>query len=555
MKKLVAISILLVLLSTAAFAQFKFTVDANIWTDAVFAQQNTGQMADTDNEKGIVNIFSSSAFNGNELRPKFAYTGANFDASLRWRLDGLVTRDSGFFNQGSNPNFLTLITSSGSTRFDEYWVRGNVANGLFTGYVGNSDNWGKMGNYRFNKFGDFVKGKLDNYGVILPGAASSYIAMETRTDIVNPKRVTATIAANAEPAAGVVTATDNLKGNDNTIFGATSWNNTYAALGLNLGALSIPLVIELASVLNEAGWDLGQTDARNPNAPYSASSIGLTARVGIGKIADFITGELIYKIRGRDSNTWESANVAFPANGGSWNNELGAYVGLDLFSGFALGLGYTAAFRVDESVRVTYAITQGPQDMDNPYKSNAGGVIDYVNPVFNGISLHMGFTGIENLGIFFNSNVSFAWLRGENYNPNTPGNSGGRYVRSMLSGGAPLENTDMKESWFALHNSLGVSYQINQPVSVQLSVTNRLGIVETVEKPGKVFNTWVTDAINIGVSGKYDFANNVSFQAGLAFGYWEQTAEITGRSDEKQLESARQGRVTFAIPIQFKVAW
>jgi hypothetical protein len=237
---------------------------------------------------------------------------------------------------------------------------------------------------------------------------------------------------------------------------------------------------------------------------------------------------------------------------------------VDLFSGFKIGAGYTAAFDVIEKTRV------------DPNDSNSA-TIEIVTPVFNGISLHLNFTAVPNLAISLNNNLSFAWQRGEN-EVNT--STGGRLIVPMGYGipgwhragtlpgldsfagsfAAELDptyagnmiNTDQKDSWFALWNSLGVTYTVTPKASVTLALTNRLGVYDFVAKPEEYFAKWTTDNFQDGLSGNYAFSSNVSFAAGLNVSVWGMQADITL---DKQITTGKIGEVRLAIPILFKVGF
>jgi len=556
MKKLTAISILLVLLSTAAFAQLKVNFTSNLWTDAVFFQGATGDLADKDNVKGVIDIFSSSRFAGNELRLKFTYTGSHFEGAVEMKGDNLVTRGRDFFTNANTPTVSGTTDNTANTtllrfldqNFGDYYVKGTA--GIFTGYLGTQANRGKVGSYRFADYTDFIKNKIENYGVIkfTPNAS-------------------ATNAQAFQNMVGSLTDTDNLKGSG-------VWSQPFVSFSLNFDSLGIPLVIDVASVLQAAGYanempsdslegpgGFGQTPAS------SRSAIAGSFRVSGGKFADFVSFDVIYKVRGTDADTLYESNVAFaaPVDAGAWENELGAYIGLDILKGLQVGAGYTAAFRVDENRRLTL---------------RDGATVEKVNPVYNGIDLRLKATMIPNLAISLNNNLSFAWLQGENEISTT---TGGRWIQPMgytLAGfgrangiditGIPsfagafrpeldnsvaegnMKNTDQKDGWFALWNSLGVSYTITPKVKVTLALSNRLGVYDFIAVPDDYYAKWTTDDFQAAVAGFYNFSSNVSFAAGLHLGIWGMTADIT---QSKTLTTGKVGEVKFAIPIQFKVTW
>jgi len=560
MKKLTAISILLVLLSTAAFAQLKVNFTSNLWTDAVFFQQATGDLADKDNVKGVIDIFSSSRFNANELRLKFTYTGSHFEGLLEFKGDNLVTRGRDFFTNSNSATVSGTGDNTGNTTFlrfldqgfGDYYVKGTA--GIFAGYVGNTSNRGKVASYRFPDY-EFISNKIENYGAIKFNTNAS-----------------ATNAQNFRNMVGVMTDTDNLKG---ATTGTAVWSQPYVSLTMDFSSLSIPLAIDVASVLQAPGYGNDMpSDSMEGAGGYgqtpssSKSAIAGSFRLSGGKFADLISFDAIYKIRGTDGDTLYEANTLLgdsDANAGAWENELGVYVGVDLFKGFQLGAGYTAAFRVDEDRRLSL---------------RDGATVEKVNPVYNGIDLRLKATMIPGLAIALNNNLSFAWLRGENDLSTT---TGGRWIQPMgytLAGygkanatditgipdfqtafGGELDNTvapgnmkdtDQTDNWFALWNSFALTYNITNQVKVSLALSNRLGVYDFVAIPEEYFATWTTDDFQAAISGFYTFSSNVSFAAGLHLGIWGMQTDIT---QAKQLTTGKVGEVKLAIPIQFKVTW
>jgi hypothetical protein len=601
---------------------------SNLWTDAVFFETATGGMAQKDEVKGVFNVFSSSQFKGNELRLTFAYTGSHFDGFLELKGDNLVTRGTKFF-QETDPAYDTgdiisaLLTGENgkSTNttfaqilnegFGDYWVKGTA--GIFTGYVGNTANRGKMEEYRFADYTDFIRDKIENYGAIKIGSVSNKIINYGSTVLPFPDPNGSYNARAWRNMAGGMTDTDNLK------MGAP-----YASFSIGFSSLGIPLVIDLASSLDWNGANNSPmpsyTDEGNPegdrfsNYPaMSYSSIAGAFRVSGGKFADFISFDAIYKIKGMDPNTLYNGNnpVDISSVNPRWNNEIGLYAGLDLFSGFQIGVGYTAAFTVDESMRRGTNPVSPTNDRDtNRAGIRDGAVIEKSNPLFSGIDLRLKLTMIPNLAISLNNNLSFAFQQGKN---DIQGTGGGTWVEPMgaylpdfglvkgaaaneqpdwvpgfltafgVNGANPLlqgigiasisdangndiplynmNRSDQKDSWFALWNSLGVSYDITQKVKVSFALSNRLGVYEfTGQKTGANDNEensakYVTDDFQAAIAGFYNFSSNVMFAAGLHLGIWGTQADVKIGNDDNKIRTGKIGEVMFAIPIQFKVSW
>jgi len=606
MKKLTAISILLVLLSVSAFAQLKVGFSSRFVTDAVFFEQATGTNADDEPDKaeGAFNLFSTSGLIGNKLRLDFKYTADHFEGYLEVKGDSLVTRGAKFLNEGAS--FLDIVQAN----FGDYYVKGN--GWVFTGYAGNTDNRGKVGTtYEYDKFTDFIDNKLNHLGVIRPaniftngfGSGTTYVpykwASGQHQEQIgedgdgNPIYITVTDYANAgmmKVSKAFVTYADigGLVGSNSDTDNLKMADSPYISLGLDLSALSIPVVVEVASNAAFAGWynhdknvmgSMTMEDGRTYPGPYtaSASSVYGTFRVGGGKFIDMISFDAIYRINGNDPNTREQNNAKvtswwynrdqyledggpserYPSNswttnfagmeiepldGGSWSNEIGLYAGIDLFKGLGLAAGYTAAFKVDEKYRI-----EGDDITTD--------TVEIVNPVYNGISLNANLSLIPNLDLTLNNNVSFAWQTGTDSANKAIATSGSDLISFMTS--AWSLNDKQKDSWFALWNTLGAKYNITERASVSAEVSNRLSIYEFIgdtEHPGDYFAKVVTDNIQFGVSGAYAFSSNVSFGAGLNVSIWG--TEVTGKdADGTTWADNKIGEVRLAMPILFTVSF
>jgi len=594
MKKLIAISILLVLLSVTAFAQFKVAFGSNIWTDAVFFQGATGDMADADSVQGAFNVLANNRGKAtNELRLTFSFTGDGFSASLRWDLDNLLRRGgdgtqgngngytvsntnegpapgnvnvansttpavaglstgSGFFGNGASPLSMLVLN------FGDYSVQNTK--GLFRGFVGNGDRRGAMTSYRFGNFGDLVGGGVNSFGVVkfyyinenAPGSGNDFSNM-----VGNLKDV------------------DNLK----VAPQGASGTGAHVDLSLYLVELGLPDIrVEVSSNAMFAGW--ANTMPLNSNGvngttnipATSASSIAASFRLSGAKVADFISFDAIYRINGQDPNTRLTNNnaVADPlgnntaatgagtTKGGAWSNDVGLYAGFDLFSMLGVGVGVTASFDSVEQTRV------------GNFESATA---EYVKPLFLGFDLRLRLKLSDDIVIDFNNNLSLAGQRGE---ASLKTDTGGRFIQPLgynlpswgkiagsnrttevkgvwsfqeyygsaganilddtLSGlgmKGNMWNTDMSDGWFALWSTLSGQIILNPKVTLNATIGNRLGVYDFIGVPEKEFAKWTTDNFQAGVQANYRFSGNVSFAAGLHLSVWGMQADITTTTRDK----------------------
>jgi len=288
MKKLTAISILLVLLSTAAFAQLKVGFSANAWTDAVFFEKAQGDMADADTVKGAFNLFASSqstaGSSGFDITFSYGGAGDGYSYDAMAKLDGgsLISRGAGV---NSGPSLFQLIANA----FGDYHVKGTAW--VFEGYFGTEGNGLSNAVDNLAAFSDFVGYKLEGYGAIkFPDIADNkFIGLQSGTTIASGQDF-------KDMAGTGTTGTDDLK-----------FGGTYAALGLNLGVLSIPIKIQVGSNFADEGYkNVMPLDSKtiDPDIPAtSAEAVSAVFRVSGTKIADFISFDVVYRINGADKST------------------------------------------------------------------------------------------------------------------------------------------------------------------------------------------------------------------------------------------------------------
>ncbi|GHV96143.1 hypothetical protein AGMMS50293_24630 [Spirochaetia bacterium] len=349
MKKLIAVSILLVLLSATAFAQFKVGFKADIAPEFLAVKAPTGDYKDAtpDDNKATFDLLSSSFFDATELRLTFGYTGENVQALLELKLDDLIKRG----NDTATGGLDSILASS----FGDYYVKGTA--GKLYGYFGNTADRGKTTAGRYQNFNDYLRFKVDNFGII--------------TGV--------TTTTGSSPSNLAVTAIDvnSLRNNGATSQAATK--GPYVSFGLNFS----PIFIEIAS-------DLGMEQVINATNANSQSKVGGAFRVSGEKVADLVNFDVIYRISGRDTNTRKDSN-----NTGSWNNSFGLYANLALTDTFGISAGYSGAVLVTEKNDVAGV-----------------GTIKTTNPFYSGIDLRFFFSGVDKLKITFNNNISFAGNKG-----------------------------------------------------------------------------------------------------------------------------------------------
>ena len=528
MKKLVAISILLTLLTAAAFAQFKVGLEAAFTPDLLYITTPTGDAA-KPNTTGPNNPASGDTYAGlyggtgtfdfltisdrwvgHDLNIKLSYTDPKAEA-----FGGSLQLKGGDWVVG-------LATSNGTTLDDflnqtlgDWDVWGKV--GIFKAYAGNGGYRGATGDYRYEgNFSDFFdKAKIDNFGIIN--------ASGDALDINN--------------------------------VGKGVW------LGTQFGTAAMYVQADLAPVKVTLAGDFGETYPYFHKAPFlpqgaipdqataSYSAAGGALQVSANPI-EMLNLDVIYKLSGADSNTDDklydlpASTNSQPGGEGIWNHAFGIYANVNLdtiVSGLGVSVGYSGYTAARENQKGGLA---------------GGAATDatrYVFPYLNGIDLRVKF-GAGPLALTFNNNFSFSAVT--NDDDELTYYYGYDYANGLFvdqnTNGAGRAKKDYTASYFAMYNALGVTYTVSDQLSANVSIGNTLRTYNETDEhitASKVVTDTVTDTFTAVAGVKYAFTDNVSLQSGLAFKVEGNSAQITNSTSQDW------GTFTFGIPIRFKVSW
>jgi len=306
---------------------------------------------------------------------------------------------------------------------------------------------------------------------------------------------------------------------------------------------------------------------RGTNNPYASSSDVQAAFMLSGRDLGPLTFDVFYAINGGDNNTVLRGT-------GKWENLLGAYIGLGIVDNLGLSIGYTANF--------TKVETAEAQDPDP--KVTTRSIVSYESeyPIWSGVDIKINFTGIEKLGITFNNNVSFASVTGAGgqnfkdtriYGLDGTVLEGGKITTDLGVGGF-TSTQDIKtntQNWFAYNAVLGVNYSLTDNLSVTFALMNLLGVYTTeyedsttTTAPGSTASsktskiTTTTDELRAAISASYS-AGNVSFGLGFVLGLHTDSVEASienksGTTGDKKEGKSSLSVVKFGIPIFFKVS-
>ena len=512
MKKLIAVSILLALLSTAAFAQFKvgFTLDA--LTDFVHTKSYLDNFNDADEAflgPGATDILTNRSYwDDNEMRLNLTYSNDNIKALLQINGDGLVGNkaDRTFFKGTAR------LDDIWSAAFAEYGITGTA--GKISAYIGNEHKRGATVNYRYFQ-NDFVKNSMANFGLFIPNE-DFYGAVQSV--------MSGTIDSDVQSALTGSFFTTYEGNNFARLTRAAGGQNPHLDVNFNFA----PFTVSLAGALGSPNTNNFNDQLLDTAADEAESKIGLMARVSGDKVADKINFDVTYMVYGGDSTLktdpfYNAGSLDYGYSeevdgAGYWQHSVGVYAGLSIIQNLGIAVGYTGRFRVQED-----------------YKDGNDDIREEWHPLYNGIDLRFRFTGVDKLTITFNNNFSFARVQG----------SDSKDMVSMFGG--PMVTKDHRESWFGMFNVLAAAFKATDALTIEFNASNRAGWLEYKTDNNDKYRTTM-DHLNLALFASYNFNPNVQLESGLMM-------DIQHFTYDDDDDKYKAGTLRFGIPVRFKVQW
>jgi hypothetical protein len=540
MKKLIAVSILLTLLTAAAFAQFGFKITGEFYPDVLKVTTPIGDAAQVNNEKtlagtvpylgvGTVDILTLSDWPaGKGLTAEFSYKerdGERYGGLIALSMGRLIERGYYFFNKSDvsdqTVSFVELLNSG----IGDWNMWGKV--GLVKGVVGNSGVYeGSVTNFD-GPFNFLSEGKFLDYGIVLPGDPSTdgygYYGVGNG---INVRGVRAFPIGQRVISQAVATAPSQ---SDRPVFQAS----------VDLAPITVAVTGDMSNILKDS---VGGVNS------LGYSTVGGSLLVSGAKVADLVSFDAIYKFAGGD---YDRENLISPNSQpdgtGNWGHAFGLYANLHLLDTLGLGLGYSGFTSVQEKSR----------DINNEE-------FTYSFPYYNGVNLNVNFTGVDKLNISFDNNISFSTIRGSDdthrYTVGLLGLVGrGTDSNDAAIGGSPfLTDSDKSEGYIALSNTLGAKYNISDPLFVSFQVFNRLySYTETMKvnadrgRSEEITLKYGANNFRAALGAGYNFSDHVVLESGLLFDLLTHSGYVS--NDDSGNNNYDWGTFSFAIPVHFKV--
>jgi len=518
MKKLIAIAVLLVLLTTAVFAQdegWKFGFMARYTTDMLFGaslsgkseETSTGQPTKTQEfgkfNKGWVNFFGNTELQSwtplpapdSRLSLSISHSGENHDVWVDIAMDGWV----GKFADPNTPLTVGQFLLNGEPKTDWYFkanagpFNAQVGTAGYGGFVSTQATWNDW--YGWNNLCRFgVWGlELDNNGNVVPGWR---VGDDFRT----------------WPEWGPI-----------------------AAVGAGFGNFKFSLGYSMNNPVSHGNiWDGGATNASHINGSFMVN----------GRVTDAIAFDLFYAVKGEDPDTFSRPNDTGNPPAGKWDNIIGAYVGLGLVENLGLSLGYTANFAAYEN---SGFLPAGETEWEKSKPRT------YTAPIFSGVDIHASYSGIDRIGLTFNNNLSFAGVKGEEIKADSE--------KIILNFAGNPYDKDLSQDWFHWDAELKASLSLVENLGLTVHLGNRLGVI-TNESSATVGGTTVTrkqtdtsNEFRVSVSAEYGIGG-ATIGTGLFFCVQSTLIDLEeSGGGSTHTFKANSDTVKFGMPLLIKVAF
>jgi len=504
MKKLVAISVLFAGLATAVFAQdggwsnaWKVGFSAKFITEMFYTAKATGDSETTQTTTNNAPGFAAPGSDGtyNATYGKYAKGVTNWFGNDRRLADRNVGGDDrlevSFENSGEN---YSVWANFSLDRTNKDWP-------------GGGGGWDWLGHER--KLWDYVTEAriMDDYG--FKGVAGIF-----DVGIGSRPVEAAFVGTNATWGSWIAT-------NDLNRFGVQrisglihsdhfrtleTWGECFA-VGVALGD-NYKVTLGYTLLNNWGSWKPNDGDPGDSAKQNSKSSMNGTFMLS-GSPIEMINFDLFYAVKGFDNDTsvLPSANFYYNGPDAFWKNLIGLYVQVNGIENLFVSAGYTVSFDAYEA---------------GGFVGNDGSVkpVAFNAPIYSGIDLRLGYSGIDKIGLKFNNRVSFAGTKGDQVN-NTVYKDKINLLFSQ-SAGDVIDNGGwgVTEGWFHWQSLLQANLGFIDGVGLEVALLNRLGVTTSVTDTtlntgaGLTATTVKTDIDNKTTSNEFRFTVGAKYGAG-----------------------------------------
>jgi len=582
MKKLVAISVLFAGLATAVFAQsggwsneWKVGLSAMFITDMFYAAKVTGKTEETQETTITPPIWGLT------------------------KTDGTTTKEIGKYDKGVTsffPNSRSLPGKPGGdyrlmlsleNSGENYSMWANIAMDDSPGEPWNvNKKWLNKDDFSVWKF--FSEGRLlDDFG--FHGTAGIFAA-----DVGSKSAPGGWVDTNATWGSWIAWSELNRfgiwryikrNGDSGSVGGVNYHSDNFRSQNQwgNVFAVSITPVDNFRFALGyrfdafDSWWNPNDIDTGAKTD--SRSNINGTFMLS-GRPADVITFDVFYSVIGQDGNTFSRPADKFGYNdpeGKGWSNLIGAYVGINGIENLALSVGYTVHFNAYEG--------GGFLCDDGDYAQSKA--VTYNSPIYSGIDLRLGYSGIDKIGLKFNNNLSFAGVKGDKVGTDANRNHVYKDTINLLLNenfnDARTIGEGLSQDWLHWQSVLQANLGFIDGVGLEVTLGNNLGVLtEKIDKTvpdvsvvapnsstdktdststktnnefrATVGATYGVGNVKLGIALFLSWVNDTTVSEGTYTNIYTTPAGTTTTVFKRTFKDSKD-TVKFGIPIYFKVSF
>jgi hypothetical protein len=492
MKNAALAAAVLGLLTAPAFAEpGGFSVSASIYSDAVGITSYTGDYTD----KG------KNAYLGSADIVVFPLGSSIFDTDTvddDINVNFSYEQEEGFFGGRMQVIGPTNGIRKGAVRLGWFgaWIQ---PFDFLRIYAGNEFKRGIMSRYRYANFNDFVPSMEKDFGAI-------YFSKPSAGNISNGLPLDAGFAIYRP----------------NPFVGGVIFTLDFEKITIDLGSQNVSTTIEPPFFNMSSSSKSGGSDKWD----YRTNDFGFKARADVAGIAGILNLEAVAHYNSTSIKYDDPAEAAKDGAAGvsdSLDNTVlfGLYGNIRALPSLGITLGYSGQTRFASAE--TYATGTGVAETAKT-----------IYPFWHGFNLNTYFNGIKNIRITFNNNLSFANIEDDSDAATT---IYGIYTDTLSSG--------IKNNWLAVYNGLDVKYLINEMLTLDAAVANKIGIATVENLSGTVNHTY--DSLSVYAGVILEVATHATIEAGLAF-------NNTSYSNDAA-NSAKYGVLRFGVPVRFTIQY
>jgi hypothetical protein len=231
------------------------------------------------------------------------------------------------------------------------------------------------------------------------------------------------------------------------------------------------------------------------------------------------------------------------------NHDFGLYVNLAPLHGLGISAGFSGIVktwdnpRYDKTLADPAAIGEG-DDVVLHYLSAYRSV---AFPFYSGFDLRVQYTGVDNLTLTCNNNLSFARSRGTD-NRAEKFAKGWAYENQLNADEAGA--ADRAERYLGLYNAIGARYQLTARLGFEADIANQLGFFTLDWENGAVSSS--TEMLGVYAGAAFFAVNSARIRASLRGGFCFRLNAYTYQ-DAISGSIYRASYTEFGIPIGLKV--